>query len=300
MKKKKLTGKQIKLIINLISFTIFAVSYFYVYTGYLNKTEAANKEIETVKAGMKDHEQKLAEEDSVRKDIEDVKAQSQAIMDNFPVQIAKEDNFMFVEKLQQSLDIKITSIDTTDSSALYQTILPIRGEDGKEAANTNTASEDATQQTASDQGQNASSDSAILSSQDTAAASTSDKSGAAETSDNGTASVDTTSKDKETTKAETMTGTQSVINLTFQTNYAGFKKLADYIRDYPDRSIIDSASVSYDNSTGELTGSMVIKRFALTGTGKVYEPPYITDISIGTDNIFGTVSDQKAEKTDKQ
>jgi hypothetical protein len=83
--------------------------------------------------------------------------------------------------------------------------------------------------------------------------------------------------------------------MNFQATYKEFKKLMDYIATYPDKTVIDSVSVSYDNTTGNLSGSMVLKRFALTGTGKVYNIPMIDNISIGTDNIFGTDSDIKED-----
>jgi hypothetical protein len=224
MKNKKLTGQQIRLIIYLFSIAVFAFCYLYVYTGYVKKTQAVHKETNIVNQDIKERVKKLSEEKTVDNNLKQVNTQIQDILDSYPVNIAKEDNFMFIEKLQEALDIQISSIDIKDSTIFYQTILPIRNADGT----------------------------------------------------------------AETTDPQTMTGLQSVISMNFITTYDGFKELVDYINNYPDKTVIDSAAVSYDSTTGNLTGSLVIKRYALTGTGKVYEPPYINDISIGTDNIFGT------------
>jgi hypothetical protein len=92
---------------------------------------------------------------------------------------------------------------------------------------------------------------------------------------------------------KTMTGLEAIIALNFQTDYKGLKKMINYIVNYPEHTTIDSLSVSRDDTTNSLTGSLVIKRYALSGTGKKYEQPVIDDISIGTDDIFGINSDDE-------
>lgn len=91
----------------------------------------------------------------------------------------------------------------------------------------------------------------------------------------------------------TMTGLEAIIALNFQTDYKGLKRMVDYIVTYPEHTTIDSLSISRDDTTNSLTGSLVVKRYALSGTGKIYEQPVIEDISIGTDNIFGINSDDE-------
>lgn len=89
----------------------------------------------------------------------------------------------------------------------------------------------------------------------------------------------------------TMTGYESTIALNFNTDYKGLKKMVDYIVNYPNRTSIDSLSISRDDTARALIGSIVIKRYALSGTGKSYEEPVIDGISIGTSDIFGLESD---------
>lgn len=242
-KKFKITGKQIKLMINLISLAVFGVSYLFIYNNYLERAEEAYQMAEAAKLETKVREEKLAEEDSIRTQLVEVKDQAQVIIDGFPVYIAKEDNFMFLEKMEKALKIKVSSIEISDSTVLYETILPAVAEDGAEASG----------QTDDSNGQ-------------TGAA-------AGSIADN---------------KVPVMTCIQSTISMSLQTSYNGFKELVDYVKNYPEHTIIDNASISYDNSTGNLTGSLVIRRFALTGTGKEYKSAVIDGIDIGTDNIFGT------------
>ena len=304
MKNKKITGQQVKFIINMISIAIFVVAYFYVYTGYMKKTEAAYNEINSTKQSIEELKTQLSEEDVVRQDMAEVNNQMQTIIDSFPVDIAKEDNLLFIEQMQKVLDINFTSINVTDSTPVYETILPIRNEDGTEVVQAVT---DAT--TTDSTASNPTLDS--INSEDNTSATTDNQTASLEETE-GNITEDTTNSDTTAgqtvtdtataTQLQVMQGTQSSITMNFQATYKEFKKLVDYIANYPDKTVIDSVSVSYDNTTGNLTGSLVLKRFALTGTGKVYEIPMIEDISIGTDNIFGTDTDKNDDEStaDKQ
>ena len=235
MKKEK--GKKIKFIISLISVGIFAYSYFVVYNGYLEKTTDAYNETRLVKLQILEREQMLAEEEDILTTLEEINREKQKIIDSYPVYIAKEDNFMFIEKLERNLKINITSLDVSENKGFYQTILP--------AVVSSTDSED--------QGD--------------------------EVEDQVTASDATIS---------TMDGYVNSITMNFLTTYEGIKELSEYIRNYPEPTIIENVSVSYDSSTGALAGNLILNRFFLTGTGKEYMGIPIDGINIGTDNIFGT------------
>jgi TolA-binding protein len=267
MKKNKLTGKQINILINLLFVALFAFSYFYIYTDLENKTIAAQEEIRSTKQEIRDQERMLSEEASLQQSLEQVNSQLQEIIDEYPVNIAKEDNFMFIEQMEKALDIDISSLDVKDGSLLYQTILPIRNEDGTEIFQAATDADTVNE----------------------AEPSATDTTDAAPLEDLTT--VDTAEdvqNEAEEPAIQTMIGMQTLVSMNFVSTYEGFKRLVDYIKNYPDKTVIDNVVVSYDSSTGNLAGSMVLKRFALTGTGKDYQPPYIEDISIGTENIFGT------------
>lgn len=79
------------------------------------------------------------------------------------------------------------------------------------------------------------------------------------------------------------------VTITYTATYEGLKKAVDYINTYPERMNIDSLTASYDMLSGQLSGSMVINLYSVYGGKNEYTVP-VTDgnISIGTDNIFGT------------
>jgi hypothetical protein len=283
--KKKITGNQVKLILCLISLGIFAFAYLNVYMRFTQLTSDLTVETKLAREQMQRREQEIFEEETVGKNLIERKAEKDAIINEFPSYIAKEDNYMFIEQLEDSLDIDISSISLSDNTVFYTTILPIVGEEEQVAVTTEQATKDGVEDAVIETENNASI-------QETNPA----------VEDN-TSSVDepvTTATDgTEEETVNTMAGLQNSISITFQTTYEGFKELVNYINHYPDKTVINNTAVTYDNTTGFLTGSMVITRYALSGTGKTYEPPYIDDISIGTDNIFGTSNAVQNGESDK-
>ncbi len=95
---------------------------------------------------------------------------------------------------------------------------------------------------------------------------------------------------QDTSQPSDYQGLKSTVTITYQTTYEGLKRSIDYINQYKNRMNIEDLSATYDTSTGNLVGNMKINMFSLSGQDidKTYEPPYISDIVIGRDNIFGT------------
>ena len=60
---------------------------------------------------------------------------------------------------------------------------------------------------------------------------------------------------------------------------------------------LDNVNASYDTSTGNLTGTIIVNMFSMTGTDNSYSEPDAGDVAYGTDNIFGTI-EQAAPDTD--
>ena len=102
----------------------------------------------------------------------------------------------------------------------------------------------------------------------------------------------TTSTEEEPNNDETVSqgleGYETTMVLSYQTTYAGLKKAVEFINEYPDLRTITDLSAAFDNTTGNLTGSLTIQLFAATGTGSAYVAPNLDGISLGTSNIFGS------------
>lgn len=77
--------------------------------------------------------------------------------------------------------------------------------------------------------------------------------------------------------------------LSFQVSYDGLKRGLEYILNHEDRMTVQDMSVSYDNSTGNLSGTMNINMYAISGTDNTYSGPSVPGVPTGTPNIFQTL-----------
>jgi len=88
---------------------------------------------------------------------------------------------------------------------------------------------------------------------------------------------------------EPLKGYKSPLVISYETSYGNFKRLMDYIKDYPERMNVESVTASFNSGTGYLSGTMTINLYRLEGTGREYDAPAEPNVPLGVDNIFGTV-----------
>ena len=85
-----------------------------------------------------------------------------------------------------------------------------------------------------------------------------------------------------------MLGNSASVN-NFVCTYDQFKQLVKLITENEDLRSIDEISLSYDNTTGSLTGVMTINYYSMSGTDRKYEQPQTGVVGLGVDCIFGAV-----------
>lgn len=83
-----------------------------------------------------------------------------------------------------------------------------------------------------------------------------------------------------------MSGVQNTVSVTYQGTYEQVKDWMKYVEEYPMRLSLDQISMSYDDTTGLVNGSMSISIYAIKGNGVPYIPPMLDSIPIGKENIF--------------
>ena len=103
----------------------------------------------------------------------------------------------------------------------------------------------------------------------------------------------------------TMTLTTPVLyrtqdSMQFTGTYASLKDMVDYLADQSGRMTLDNVNASFDSSTGNLTGTMTINIFSMTGGSTSYSAPDAGSTVYGTDNIFGTIENTKKSKKSKK
>lgn len=82
---------------------------------------------------------------------------------------------------------------------------------------------------------------------------------------------------------------KSFISINYLTTYQGLKDTMDFINSYAERMNVSSFTSVYNQETGGLSGSMVINLYSVKDANHHYEEPVISGVSLGTDNIFGTI-----------
>lgn len=65
-------------------------------------------------------------------------------------------------------------------------------------------------------------------------------------------------------------------------------KAFDWISNNPEHMSLSGISLSFDTSTGKLTGTIVVNFYSLNGNGVPYEEPDISSIILGNEDVFGT------------
>ncbi len=76
------------------------------------------------------------------------------------------------------------------------------------------------------------------------------------------------------------------VTMSYTGTYAELKKAIEFIEDYGERTTVNDLTSTYDETTKQLTGSMTLNMYTLSGTEQKYTAPSITG-SVGNSNIFG-------------
>ncbi|MBQ7920005.1 MAG: hypothetical protein IJ324_08720 [Lachnospiraceae bacterium] len=79
------------------------------------------------------------------------------------------------------------------------------------------------------------------------------------------------------------------VNMGIDCSYSGIKEMIETIYNKEERKAIDSIVLSFDETTGRLSGNLAMTSYFLYGSDVVYMEPELYEIHKGTDNIFGTV-----------
>ena len=77
--------------------------------------------------------------------------------------------------------------------------------------------------------------------------------------------------------------------------YPELKSALSYIYDQSYVHSLESVSVSFDSTTGELYGTMNIQKYFITGEDGAYHPTEVPSYPLGTNNIFGSITSTPAQ-----
>lgn len=265
----KLSEKEKKLLFLLFTLIFVVLAYQFGYQTFARKAEDYNKKNEQLKTVLDEKREKAAKKSFYEKETSSMEEKIESINSQFPSYLTQEAGTIFISNLADYAGMKVSSIAFEDMSIFYSPDgTTASGENGSdEASNSeedsdNAASEEVTEETADDTDN-----------------SDADNREGSESSDNSLQNL---------VSDLTSIGYKMGVTITYQASYEGLKKCMDYIKKEENRMNIRDISAAFDNSTGNLTGTITIDMYAYTGSGKAYEEPDLNDVEISTDNIFGT------------
>lgn len=247
----KVKKSEIQLLIAVIGVLIAVCTYFLVYSKFNEKSDA----LETQNATLSSQVATLEILDQRKADYIEATEKMQSYITNFenrfPADILPEDSIMMVKTLEDYTRTEVANIAfSAESEVAYAP-----------AADTAAAATDAT---------------AATDTTATDAAATTTTASTSPVSTDGTVYADTHMY-------------EVPLSISISCTYDDFKGLVRYIYNQQERESIQGVSISYNETDGMLTGNMTMNTYYLLGTDKVYSSPYIPDMQMGVDTIFGNM-----------
>ncbi len=248
----KLSQKEKNLIFLLSIMIILIVSYRFGFVSLNDKADALYKENIELNTKLADLQQKAANKKIYIEETKQMTKEVDTMLAHLGSSISQEKSTMYITELEEYAKMNVSAITFGDITEVY-------------SSNKATNSEEGNSETDATANENESTDNV--------------------TEENGTQAEQSEDVTEEQAKYK---GYKSNITINYQTNYAGLKSAIDYINQYKEKMRIQSLTAAFDNTTGNLTGTISIDIFALLGEGRMIEPVDVYGVSIGTDNIFGT------------
>ena len=249
-----MSARDKKLLIILAGIAVLALTYFFVFAPQANKRETLKTENMQLKSQYNQLSTLAAKADDYTKKTQKMSDEMQKVYDNFPSYLQIENGIMDAVAIEKSTNTKFTELTVNDPVAI-----------------------DVTADNSGDGTEQSSGSSDSSSSADTTA------------TDNGSGSDATAQNNAKSTVA----GYQLYdVNsaMSFTTEYHGLKTMLSELIDSSNKKTISTLNVSYDESTGKVSGEMQMDSYFLYGLDKPYEPPVIPSVPHGTTNLFGTTN----------
>lgn len=273
----KVSMRDKKILLMFIGILVFFVGWYFGYRPQMEKAD----QIEDLNGALEEQLQDLLElaanKDFYVSETASIKDKISEYISEFPADVRPEDGIVLANKMENELGFQITNVGVGEK----EFVASIDGSSEEDLAQSQdqTMSEQANTQTQEQidniEGTDSQAEENLQNASDAAAADQS-----------------------YTSQTPVLYRTQ--VTLQFNGTYAGLKKAVLYVADQSGRMTLDNVNASYDTSTGNLTGTIIVNIFSMTGTDCTYTEPDAGSVAYGTANIFGTVEQNApAEASDQ-
>ena len=273
----KVSMRDKKILLMFIGSLVFFVGWYFGYRPQMEKAD----QIEDLNGALEEQLQDLLElaanKDFYVRETASIKDKISEYISEFPADVRPEDGIVLANKMENELGFQITNVGVGEK----EFVASLDGSSGEDLAQSQdqTMSEQANAQTQEQidniEGTDSQAEENLQNASDAAVADQSSDS-----------------------QVPVLYRTQ--VTLQFNGTYAGLKKAVLYGADQSGRMTLDNVNASYDTSTGNLTGTIIVNIFSMSGTERTYTEPDAGSVAYGTDNIFGTVEQNApAEASDQ-
>lgn len=273
----KVSMRDKKILLMFIGILVFFVGWYFGYRPQMEKAD----QIEDLNGALEEQLQDLLElaanKDFYVRETASIKDKISEYISEFPADVRPEDGIVLANKMENELGFQITNVGVGEK----EFVASLDGSSGEDLAQSQdqTMSEQANAQTQEQidniEGTDSQAEENLQNASDAAVADQSSDS-----------------------QVPVLYRTQ--VTLQFNGTYAGLKKAVLYVADQSGRMTLDNVNASYDTSTGNLTGTIIVNIFSMSGTERTYTEPDAGSVAYGTDNIFGTVEQNApAEASDQ-
>ena len=259
-----------KLLIILAGVAILALTYFFIFVPQSNKRDSLKSENMNLKSQYNQLSALAAKADDYTNKTKEMSDAMQQVYDNFPSYLQIENGIMDAVAIEKSTNTNITEL-TVGSPTAIDVNNPTgdAGTDSSSGSGTDSSTTDSS---------NADSSQA-----------TDSNSSQSQTGDGSTAEGSTSTGSAKSTVTGYQLYDVSTV-MAFKTEYHGLKAMLGEVIGSSQKKTISTLNVSFDDSTGKLTGEMLVDSYFLYGLDKPYEAPYIPAVPHGTNNLFGTTN----------
>ena len=273
----KVSMRDKKILLMFIGILVFFVGWYFGYRPQMEKAD----QIEDLNGALEEQLQDLLElaanKEFYVRETASIKDKISEYISEFPADVRPEDGIVLANKMENELGFQITNVGVGEK----EFVASLDGSSGEDLAQSQdqTMSEQANAQTQEQidniEGTDSQAEENLQNASDAAVADQSSDS-----------------------QVPVLYRTQ--VTLQFNGTYAGLKKAVLYVADQSGRLTLDNVNASYDTSTGNLTGTIIVNIFSMSGTERTYTEPDAGSVAYGTDNIFGTVEQNApAEASDQ-
>lgn len=227
-----------------------------------DQLQAAHDELAALVAQLEELEANAPTYEAKTKEYQE---EDNTILAEFPAEVRAEDVILYAKEIENTSEMKISSVGVTTSNLLYA--MNAAPAEAAAPAEEETA-EDGTAET----GEAAPADAA------------------AAPAANSLGMIDESMVVKPDYNLY-----QMPVSYDVKSSYRDLKTVISDILEDADKQNVSGLTLNFDQETGNLVGSLNVNRYYVTGTEKEYENPDAGNIKKGTNNIFGTIESPAAE-----